>query len=170
MPRRSAPVPSRTPDADVVAPTGAADEALASPSGRADLSDLPVLGITRRRAGYLLGVLLASWVLIVFARQVSDAAAASATADALRGSNAQASADVAALEHELDLIKRPAFIAQEARAYRIGTGKEIPFTLAPDAPSLAPDAPGSASVKLGAHAADHSPLDAWLEVLFGPAG
>jgi hypothetical protein len=107
-------------------------------------------------------------VLIVFARQVSDAAAASADADAMRAANAAASAQVAGLERELDLIKRQEFIAQQARLYRIGQGRELPFTLDPAASPLASDAPGSAAVKLGAEPANRSPLDAWLEVLFGP--
>jgi len=171
MPRRSAPEPSRAPDPEVADPIVPEDDASASvAAARADLSDLPVLGITRRRAGYLLGVLLAAWVLIVFARQVTDAAAASATADAMRVANAQASAQVAGLERELDLIRRQEFIAQQARLYRIGQGKELPFTLDPDAPPLASDAPGSAAVKLGAEPVGRSPLDAWLEVLFGPEG
>jgi hypothetical protein len=75
---------------------------------------------------------------------------------------------VAGLERELELIGRQAFIEQAARSYRLGTGTEIPFTLDPDAPPLPADAPGSAAVKLGAEPANRSPLDAWLEVLFGP--
>ena len=171
MPRRSALEPSRAPDPEVADPSVPQDDASASGvAPRHDLSDLPVLGITRRRAGYLLGVLLAGWVLVVFARQVSDAAAAGATADTMRVANATAAAEVAGLERELELIRRQEFIAQQARLYRFGVGKEIPFTLDPNAPPLPSDAPGSAAVKLGAEPADRSPLDAWLEVLFGPEG
>ena len=169
MPRRSAPEPSRAPDPEVADPSAPEDDASASDAAaRHDLSDLPVLGITRRRAGYLLGVILAGWVLIVFARQVSDAAAAGADADAMRAANAAASAHVEGLERELDLIERQEFITQQARLYRMGQGKELPFTLDPDASPLPSDAPGSAAVKLGAESSDRSPLDTWLEVLFGP--
>ena len=172
MPRRSRGATSRPadpqPDADPV------EASIETTSGtargvRVDLSDLPVLGITRRRAGYLLGALLVGWVLIVFAHQVGEAAAASARADDLRAGNTQMASDIAALEKELDLIRRQPFIALEARRYRLGEGREIPFQLANDAPRLPDDAPGSAAVKLGAEPVNRSPLDSWLEVLFGPA-
>jgi hypothetical protein len=173
MPRRSSaatPTPAaEDPAADAAeAPVDASADKAASV--RVDLSDLPVLGITRRRAGYLLGALIAGWVLIVFAHQVGEAAAASSRVDALRASNEHMTTDVGALEKELDLIRRPAFIALEARRYRLGEGREIPFQLANDAPPLPDDAPGSAAVKLGAEPSWHSPLESWLEVLFGPAG
>jgi hypothetical protein len=45
--------------------------------------------------------------------------------------------------------------------------REIPFTLADDAPPLGPDAPGSAAVRLGAVADRRSPLESWLDLLFG---
>ena len=91
-----------------------------------------------------------SWVcsspagsLIVFARQVSDAAAAGADADAIARHKCRASAEVEGLERELDLIERQEFITQQARLYRPrASGKEIPFTLDPDAPPLPSDAPG----------------------------
>ena len=75
---------------------------------------------------------------------------------------------VAALDRELDLIARPRYVAQQARAYRLGGAHEIAFALAPDAPPLAADAPGSAAVRVGAKVDDVSPLDRWLTVLFGP--
>ena len=115
-------------------------------------------------------MLLATWVLIVFARQVSEAAAAGDRADALRATNEQLAADVAGLEREFELIRRQEFIAQEARKFRLGEGREIPFQLANDAPPLPSDAPGSASVKLGAVPATRTPIEAWLDVLFGSGG
>jgi cell division protein FtsB len=171
MSRRPSTAPSRAsePESDPPAPD-LDDVGVDAVVARRDLSDLPVLGLTRRRAGYLLGVLLACWVLIVFARQVSEAAAASDEADALRAGNEQLAADVAGLERELALIRKQEFIALEARKYRLGEGREIPFQLAADAPPLEADAPGSASVKLGAVPAKANPVDAWLEVLFGPTG
>ena len=44
--------------------------------GFPDLSGLPVTGFTRRRMGFLGAGVLASWVVISFARQVGDASAA----------------------------------------------------------------------------------------------
>ena len=46
-----------------------------------DLAALTVVGITRRRIAIGLGVLLAAWILVVFARQVSEAAAATGRAE-----------------------------------------------------------------------------------------
>jgi cell division protein FtsB len=170
MPRRPTPAPSRAPETepdDLPLDPGELSTDEAAP--RRDLSDLPVLGFTRRRAGYFLGALLACWVLVVFARQISEAAAASDRADSLDAGNQQLAAQVAGLEAELELIRKQEFIAIEARKYGFGEGRELPFQLADDAPPLAPDAAGSASVKLGAIPVARSPLDAWLEVLFGPS-
>jgi cell division protein FtsB len=172
MPRRSPTAPTRAPESepdDLPLDPGevAEDEA---PKLIRDLSELPVLGLTRRRTGYLLGALLACWVLLVFARQISEAAAASDRADELAAANQQLAAHVAGLEAEYDLIRDPEFIALEARKYGFGEGREIPFQLANDAPPLASDAPGSAAVKLGAVPTTRTPLEGWLEVLFGPAG
>ena len=48
--------------------------------GGPDLSALPIAGITQRRMAILLGVLLAAWIVLLFARQVGDASAASSRA------------------------------------------------------------------------------------------
>ncbi len=138
--------------------------------GSVSLADLPVAGLTRRRIALLLGAVVAAWVLLLFAHQVGQASEAAARADAMRTSNAALAANVAALKSELDLIQRQAFVEQQARAYRMGTAREIPFTLADNAPSLPPDAPGSAGVRLGAPAAPPSPLQQWIRLLFGPGG
>lgn len=132
------------------------------------LADLPVAGLTRRRIGLLVGALVAAWIIVLFARQVGEASAATSRADAMRASNTALAADVAALARELDLIQHGAYIQQQARTYRLGSTREIPFTLADDAPSLAPDAPGMASVRLGAVSDRGSPLESWLDLLFGP--
>ena len=67
----------------------------------------------------------------------------------MRASNATLARDVAAAQHELTLIQQQAYIQQQAREYRLGRPREIPFILADDAPPLAADAPGSAAVRLG---------------------
>ncbi len=134
------------------------------------LSDLPVAGLTRRRIGLLIGAVLAAWVIVLFARQVSEAAEASRMADAMRASNAALQSSVDALARERYTIQRVEYIDQQAREYRLGTTREVPFILADDAPALGPDAPGSASVKLGAGPDVPTPLESWLRVLFGPDG
>ena len=76
-------------------------------------------------------------------------------------------ADVIALEDELALIQRQAYIEQQAREYRLGAPRERPFILADDAPALASDAPGTAATRLGANLDDETPLESWLDLLFG---
>jgi cell division protein FtsB len=175
MPRRSAPPPA---DAAPPAPapggresasdTRAAGAATDTTPEKPDLGDLPVLGFSRRRVGYALGVVLAVWIVIVFARQVGEASAASQRAEDLEASNAALATRVESLERELALIARQEYIVQQARGHRLGGGREVPFQLAADAPALPPDSPGSASVRLGAEESRRSPLEAWLDVLFGP--
>lgn len=150
------------------------DEAAPQPSGfqpfgpgGPDLSALPIAGITQRRMAILLGALVAAWIVLLFARQVGDAAAASSRAEAMIAENAVRHAEIAALERELDRIQQPRFIRQQARAHGLGGHNEIAFTLDPDAPPLPPDAPGSAALRVGAPVAV-SPLESWLSILFGP--
>lgn len=134
-----------------------------------DLAALPIAGITRRHMAAVIGVLLAVWIVIVFARQVGEASAATTQAERIAIENVQRQVQVAALERELELIARPRYIAQQARGYGLGSEREIPFALAPDAPALPDDAPGSAAVRVGADIDPVSPLERWLTVLFGPS-
>ncbi|MDP2350773.1 MAG: septum formation initiator family protein [Chloroflexota bacterium] len=134
------------------------------------LSDLPVAGLTRRRIALLIGSLVAAWVILLFARQVSEASDATVRAADMRAANVSLQAEVAALEEELLLIQRQDYIEQQAREYRLGKPQEVPFVLADDAPPLAADAPGTAAVRLGAVVDPPSPFDAWLHLLFGPGG
>lgn len=157
--------PATAAPVSVVPPTPAAAAALGT------LADLPVAGLTRRRIALVLGALIVAWVVVLFARQVSEASAASSRAEELRQSNVELASDVDALKRELELIQRQAYITQQARAYRLGGGREVAFTLEANAPALPADAPGSASVKLGAAPqVARTPLESWLELLFGPAG
>jgi hypothetical protein len=113
-------------------------------------------------------VLVAGLLALSFARQVGDATAASNRATELRAANAALRDEVARLEQDLGHVQDPRFIRLEGRSFGLGGPKEIPFALAAGAPTLAADAPGSASVRLGSVPAPESPIDAWLEVLFGP--
>jgi cell division protein FtsB len=137
--------------------------------GLPDLSGLPVTGFTRRRMGFLGAGVLASWVVISFARQVSDASAATSRLEGLQSSNAQLAGQVAGLESEYQLIQGEAWVRQQARAYGLGSGREVPFTLGPAAPALRSDAPGSAALRLGARPATLTPLESWLTLVFGPS-
>jgi hypothetical protein len=134
--------------------------------GGPDLSALPIAGITQRRMAIMLGVLLAAWIVLLFARQVGDASAASSRAEAMVVENAVRHSEIAALERELDRIQQRRFILQQARAHGLGGHKEIAFTLDSNAPPLPPDAPGSAALRVGAPASV-TPLESWLSILFG---
>jgi cell division protein FtsB len=134
-----------------------------------DLSSLSIAGITKRRVGWVCAALVAAWIVAIFARQASDGANAAGRADQVARDNAALEAEVAALERELQLIKKPAYIAQQARGYYLGGADEIPFTLDPSVPRPGPDAPGSASTRVGADEERVTPLESWLSLLFGPA-
>jgi cell division protein FtsB len=165
MARRHLPTP--TDDAlDETDPTPSAGAHVATP-GEPDLATLSIAGITRRRMAVFVGVLLAAWIVIVFARQVSDASAATSKAEAMVATNEAKQRDITALEGELLQIRQRQFVLQQARGYGLGGPHEIPFTLAPGAPPLPADAPGSGASRLGTPASV-SPLERWLTLLFGP--
>jgi hypothetical protein len=136
--------------------------------GLPDLAALPVIGFTRRRVTFMAAALLAAWIVISFARQVTQATDATARLEQLQLSNAHLANQVAALQHEYEQIQQPGWVAQQARGYGLGSDHEIPFTLAAGAPALPPNAPGSAAVRLGADTTPPTPLESWLTLLFGP--
>lgn len=138
-------------------------------SAAVSLSELPVAGLTRRRIALALGALVAAWVIVLFARQVGEASEAVDRAETARASNVALAGQVTALQRELGLVAQLPYIEQQARRYQLGTAGEIPFRLADDAPPLAADAPGGASVRLGATAEHRTPLESWLDLLFGEA-
>ena len=131
------------------------------------LSSLPIAGLTRRRLAWIVAALVAGWILFTFARQVGEAADATARAERVRAENATISAELERLTEELTFIQDPRFVAQQARAYGIGARKERPFTLAADASPVPADAPGSATRRIGYRQEARTPLEAWAQVLFG---
>lgn len=133
-----------------------------------ELATLSVAGLTRRRTFIAVALLVMAWVVLTFVQQVGQAAAITTRADEMRTANAALEARVRAAQEELIRIQDPAYIEQQARAYRLGQDNEIPFALAADPPPLGPDAPGSASNRVGADASTTTPLESWLSLLFGP--
>jgi hypothetical protein len=123
--------------------------------------------LSRRRVVTVAGVLLAGLLMLSFVRQVDEATAATTRAEELRAGNAALREDVERLERDLGAVQDQRFIRLEGRAYGLGGPREVPFALAGGAPPLAADAPGSASTRLGSDETARSPLEAWLEVLFG---
>jgi len=167
LPPTDPPEPRHAPDDD--APSASVDAQETVGNDGIDLSSLSIAGITKRRVGWVAAAFVAAWIVVIFARQASDGASAAAKADQVAADNAALAAEVAALEHELKLIQRPAYVSQQARAYRMGNSNEIPFTLDSSVPSPGPDAPGSASARVGADEERVTPLESWLSLLFGPA-
>jgi cell division protein FtsB len=147
---------------------GGLDDGDSGPGPMPDLAALPIIGVNRRRLAFIVGAVVTGWIVFAFARQVGDASAATARLETLQASNQHLAGRVAALRREYDTIQQPAWIAQQARGYRMGSGREVPFVIADGAPSLAPNAPGSAAVRLGAAGDPPTPLDTWLSLLFGP--
>lgn len=132
-----------------------------------DLAALPIFGITRRQMAGVLGVLLAVWIVVVFARQVSEASAATTRAEAMIDANTAKRGEVAGLERELTRIQQQRFVLLQARGYGLGGLREVAFTLDTGAQPLDDTAPGSAALRIGAHGSV-SPLERWLTLLFGP--
>lgn len=163
-----APVPGAPPRRALPRPTTPAEPA-AEPESRLDPASLPMPSLSRRRVVTAAGLLLAGLLTLSFVRQVGEASAAAARAADLRNANAALRDDVARLQRDLYHVQDEHFIQLEGRAYGLGSKGEIPFALGAGAPALAADAPGSASVRLGAPERPHSPLDAWLGLLFGDA-
>ncbi|MFH1474435.1 MAG: hypothetical protein ABIG85_01100 [Chloroflexota bacterium] len=173
MPRHPRPAP-RDPEATHPSPDAAPAPGVPGAPGDAEavarpsLAGIGVAGISRRRVAWLGLTVLAAWIVFAFAGQAADAARATARLDHERASNADVAARTEALRHELDLVTQERWVLQQARAYRLGSRAERPFALAPDAPALADDAPGSPARRVGADPAPRSPVEGWLEVLFGP--
>lgn len=171
MRRHPSPVPGE-PDASTsggngatTGPAASVDESvLATPS----LAGLGFVGISRRRIAWVAVIAIAAWTVIAFAGQAASASQATARAADARTRNAVVTAQTEALRHELGLVTQERWILQQARAYQLGSRRERPFAIAPDALAVPPDAPGSAARRLGAETVAPSPLEAWLEVLFGP--
>lgn len=142
-------------------------DAYAEQEARASAEPRPSLGLSRRRIAVMVAGLVCLWLVGVFAHQVAEAATAADQADAMRLRNAAVASEIDSLQAELKLIQQPGFVDFTARGYMLGSAREIPFTIDPNAPPLASDAPGSAGIKPPVAAAPVSPLESWLQVLFG---
>ncbi|MGI8704059.1 MAG: hypothetical protein ACR2JZ_06065 [Candidatus Limnocylindrales bacterium] len=139
-----------------------------SSGGRADggpPDSLSIAGLGRRHLAFLAGALVVVWILLVFSRAVSQSAAITDEATALRVANAQLEERLAAGREELALIRAESFIRMDSRAYAMGEPGERVFSLSAGAP------PPPQIVPLGAAQSTPpaaSPLDGWLDLLFGP--
>ncbi len=173
MPRRpdpSAASPERRTDAPARfgSPAGSDTPAGFGAPAMPSLAGLGIAGVSRRRVAWAVLAIVAAWIVLGFAGQAATSARAGEQAAVAATQKAEAVAETAALHRELELVIQDRWILQQARAYQLGSRHERPFALAPGAPDLPPSAPGSAARRLGAEVEEVSPIEAWLEVLFGP--
>jgi hypothetical protein len=171
MPRR--PAPSQEPTEAETRPASAdatADDGAAARSSAPSLAGLGIAGISRRRIAWTVLVIAAAWIVLGFADQAVEASRANARVAQELAVTAGAAAETDALRRELALVQQERWVLQQARAYQLGSSRERPFALDPSAPALPDDAPGPAVRRIGAEVAERTPLEAWLEVLFGPPG
>lgn len=138
-------------------------EAIPMPS----LRELGVAGITRTHLLWVGLAVVAAWVVVGLGSQAAEASRAAAMLAEAEAANARAAAETETLTRELALVTQERWILQQARGYQLGSRHERPFSLAPGIPELLADAPGSAAARLGAPEATRTPLEAWLEILFG---
>ncbi|HET7678075.1 MAG TPA: hypothetical protein VFK38_09510 [Candidatus Limnocylindrales bacterium] len=155
----------RTPgEADPTDPPDAGGPPPDEPSpGPPQLGPLPIAGLTRRHLAFGLGALVVLWIVLVFARAVADSAAVTGRAATLRVENAQLQAQLEARRRELEVVRSPAYVAIQGRAYGVGGPGERPFSLTGGAPRPVIHPLGSDPASRDRQA----PLEAWLELLFG---
>lgn len=123
---------------------------------------------TTRGALIFLGqALLGALFVVEFGRNLVGVIQVNARLAQLRDETAALQARADALTAERVLLDDAAFLELVARGYSLGSAVERPFVLAADAAPLSEDAPGSSARRLGPDAPTRSPLDAWLDLLFG---
>ena len=119
----------------------------------------------RRALLLLILVVAVAWLVFVFGRAVADSKAATERADRARAENVAMERRLDSQKVELITVQSPAFVTLQARTFGIGSSREQVFGLEPGAP------PPLAVPMLGeepAAAGLSSPLDDWLDLLFGP--
>lgn len=142
-----------------------------NPQAEAQLTDLGrQLGYGRRfrpgrsHFGLIVVAVIAFWVVLGFARTMTELNAATERRAGLTAETAALTAQVDAAHRELELIQTDGFQALQARAFAIGAPGEIAFALEVGAPSPVPVVPLGSE---GAAAEPQTPLDAWLRLLLG---
>lgn len=125
------------------------------------------LPTTAARLRILVVLVVVLAFLLVVGRSLIGALDVNAEISRLRDENAALTAKAEALSAERILLDDAAFLDLIARGYSLGSSVERPFVLAADATELPADAPGSAARRLTVIEEVRSPIDAWIEVLFG---
>jgi hypothetical protein len=123
---------------------------------------------TARGTLLLLGqALLVSVFLFALVRNLIGVIEVNTRLSRLRDETAALQARADALTAERVLLDDAAFLELVARGYSLGSTVERPFVLAANAAPLPDDAPGSSARRFIPDAPTRSPLDAWLNLLFG---
>lgn len=120
--------------------------------------------LTRGHVVAVVLVIVGLWVVLSFGRTITQLNAATDREQRLTDETAQLAAQLDANRRELELVQTDAFQALQAREFGIGKPGEVNFSLEPGAPSPPPVIPLGNE---GNQAAPHTPLDAWLKLLFG---
>jgi cell division protein FtsB len=108
--------------------------------------------------------LAATWVVLVFGQALNEADAVEEQAAAARAENAALRARLEAGREEVAIIQGDEFVRLQARAYGLGERGERVFALRPGAPDPEPIVPLGAAAS---PALPQTPLDDWLDLLFG---
>ena len=109
-------------------------------------------------------VIVGFWLVIGFGRALGQLNDATQREQAAAAETQTLQAQLEAGRRELMLVQTDAFQSLQARALGMGQNGELVFALTPDAP------PPPEIVPLGraaARAATQTPLEAWLQLLFG---
>jgi hypothetical protein len=119
--------------------------------------------LRRAPVGVVIGVLIAAWIVLSFGQTLATLNDTDERLGAIRAETAALEARIRQGQAEMQLAQTPAFQRMLARSYGMAPPGERPFALEAAAP------PPSAVVPLGGAAAGGtgSPLDAWLQILFG---
>jgi hypothetical protein len=123
---------------------------------------------TARGTLLLLGqALLVAVFLLALVRNLIGVIEVNTRLSRLRDETADLQARADALTAERVLLDDAAFLELVARGYSLGSTVERPFVLAANAAPLPDDAPGSSARRFSPDAPTRTPLDAWLNLLFG---
>lgn len=109
-------------------------------------------------------IIVSLWLAVTFGRALGQLSDATQREQAAAAETQALQAELEATQRELVIVQTDAFQGLQARALGMGENGELVFALAADAPPPVPIVP------LGGRAATsatQTPLEAWLELLFG---
>ncbi len=117
----------------------------------------------RRHLGLVVGALIALWLVLVFSRAVTEAAAVNEDADAVRQQIAELRERLDDARREVAVIQSGEFVLHRSRAFGMGETGERVFSLEPGAPPAPQIRPLGEPVEQE----PTTPLEDWIALLFG---